>query len=195
MLVLILGIVLFLAIHLVPANTELRQGLVGRFGEAPYKLVFSLISLAGLVLIVLSYGKLQLMPGKNPVLWYPPAWTRHAAFTLMLPAMVLLVAAYIPSRIRTAVRHPMLAAIKVWALAHLLANGDLASVLLFASFLGWAAFDRISAERRDALGPLGRAQPGSIVNDLVVVVLGLALYAAMLFWGHRLLIGVPLVAG
>jgi len=113
--------------------------------------VFSVLSLIGLVLIVLGYHKLQLMPGKNPQLWSPPVWTRHLAFVLMLPSFVLLVAAYVPSRIRTAVKHPMLAAVKIWAFAHLLANGDLGSIVLFGSFLAWGVYARIAAKRRGAL--------------------------------------------
>lgn len=193
MLLLALGLALFIMIHLVPTQTELRRALVTSFGELPYKALFAVVSFAGLALIAIGYHKLQVMPGKNPVLWYPPVWTRHLAFTLMLPAMILLVAAYIPSRIRTAVKHPMLAAVKIWALAHLLANGDLGSVILFGSLLAWAVFDRISVKRRHAMGPLGDAKATSIVNDLAVVVAGTALYAGMLLWGHRLLIGVSLV--
>ena len=195
MLVLVLGLLLFFAIHLVPTQPELRDGLVRRFGEAPYKLVFALVSFAGLAIIVYGVHKLQVMPGKNPVIWSPPAWTRHVTFTLMLPVFVLLIAAYVPSRIRNAVRHPMLAAIKIWALAHLIANGDLGGIILFGSFLAWAVFDRISVKRRAAPGPLGVAQPASIVNDVAVVAVGLALYGAMLKWGHAYLIGIPLVAG
>ena len=195
MLLLVLGLALFIAVHLVPSATGLRQGLVARFGEGPYKLAFTLASMAGLALIVIGYGKLQAMPGKNPVLWYPPTWTRHAAFTLMLPAMILLVAAYVPSRIRNAVGHPMLAALILWALAHLIANGDLASVLLFGGLLAWAIYDRVSVAKRGALGPLGRAAPGSWLNDAAVLGIGCAVYAGMLLWGHRLLIGVPLLAG
>ncbi len=193
MLLLALGLILFLAIHLVPTQVELRGALVRSFGETGYKAGFALLSFAGLALIVIGYHKLQVMPGKNPVIWNPPVWTRHAAFTLMLPAMILLVAAYVPSRIRTAVGHPMLAAVKIWASAHLLANGDLASLVLFGSLLAWAVLDRISVKRRNAKGPLGTATATSIFNDVAVVAVGIALYALMLLWGHRVLIGVPLV--
>jgi uncharacterized membrane protein len=190
MLTLVVGLVLFFAIHLVPTQTELRAGLVSRFGEGAYKGIFTLVSFAGLVLIVLGYGKLQVMPGKNPELWFPPLWLRHVALALMLPSMILLVAAYVPSRIRDWVRHPMLASVKLWALAHLLANGDLASVVLFGSFLAWAVFDRISVKRRAALGPLGTRTGGPIVNDILVVVVGSGLYLLLLKWAHKLLIGV-----
>lgn len=190
MMVLIVGLILFLGIHLVPTSPELRDGLKERIGEIPYKVIFSLLSLVGLVVIVLGYHKLQLHPGKNPILWEPPIWTRHIAVALMLPAMILLVASVIPSRIRTAVRHPMLIAIKTWAFAHLIANGDLGALLLFGSFLAFAVYDRISVKKRGAQGPLGSAAPSSAINDVIVVVLGVALYAALLLGGHQWLIGV-----
>ena len=145
-------------------------------------------------LIVAGYAKLQAMPGKNPQLWYPTTGARHGALLLMWPALILLAAAYIPSNIRTRMRHPMLAAIKLWAVAHLAANGDLAGVLLFASFLAYAIYDRISVKRRAALGPLGEAR-GGVAGDIAAVAVGSALYAALLFGGHRLLIGKPLLAG
>jgi uncharacterized membrane protein len=192
MLPLTLGLLLFFAVHLVPTSASLRQGLVERFGETPYRIVHSVLSLIGFALIVVGYHKLQLMPGKNPVLWDPPSWTRHIAFLLMLPAIILLVAAFIPSRIRTAAKHPMLAAIKFWALAHLLVNGDLGALLLFGSFLAYAVYDRISMKRRPSAGP-PPAPPGAL-NDVLVVGLGLALYALILFWGHGALIGVPITS-
>lgn len=190
MMVLIVGLILFLGIHLLPTSPELRDGLKERLGETTYKILFSLLSLAGLIVIVLGFHKLQLHPGKNPILWYPPIWTRHIAVALMLPAMILLVASVIPSRIRTATRHPMLVAIKIWALAHLLANGDLAALLIFGSFLAFAVYDRISVKKRGARGPLGAAQPAGALNDVLVVVIGVGLYAALLFGGHQWLIGV-----
>lgn len=192
MLLLIAGLALFFAVHLVPTNRPLRDGLAARFGEGGYKGLFSILALAGLILIVLGFAKMQATVGsKNPILWYPPAWTKHVAFALVLPAMILLVAAYIPSRIRAAVKHPMLAAIKLWAVAHLIANGDVASIVLFGSFLGYAVYDRISLKQRGDTGAGGADAP--VINDVLTVVLGLALYAFMLFWGHAWLIGVPLV--
>ena len=190
MMLLIVGLILFLGVHLLPTSPELRAGLQARLGTNGYKAVFSLLSLAGLIVIVLGYHKLQLHPGKNPILWNPPEWTRHFAAGLMLPAMVLLIASVIPSRIRTTIRHPMLSAIKIWALAHLISNGDLGGVLLFGSFLAFAVYDRISVKRRGALGPLENAKPPSVVNDVIVIVLGIALYAALLFGGHAWLFGV-----
>ena len=192
MLVMVIGLFLFLAIHLVPANVDLKNGLIARFGATGYKVLFSVVSLIGLALIILGFYKLHLHPGKNPILWDPPTWTKHIAFLLMIPAMICLVAAYVPSRIRTALKHPMLVAIKIWALAHLIANGDLASLMLFAGFLAFAVYDRISVKKRGALGPLGD-KTGGAAGDITVVAVGLALYAFMLWAGHALLIGVPLL--
>jgi len=196
MMVLIVGLILFLGIHLLPTSPELRDGLKERIGVVPYRIIFSLLSIAGLVIIVLGYHKLQLHPGKNPILWEPPVWMRHIAVALMLPSMILLVASVIPSRIRTATRHPLLAAIKVWAFAHLLANGDLGSLLLFGSFLAFAVYDRISVKKRGATGPFGSlSAPAGPMNDLIVVVLGVALFAALLLGGHEWLIGVAPIPG
>lgn len=190
MTVLIVGLILFLGVHLVPTSPELRDGLKARIGEGAYKALFSVLSLAGIVIIAFGYHKLQLHPGKNPILWNPPVWTRHIAVALMLPALILLVASLVPSRIRTAVRHPMLAGIKIWAFAHLIANGDLGGLLLFGSFLAFAVYDRISVKRRATLGPLGTAEPTSALNDVLVVAVGTAIYLALLFGGHAWLIGV-----
>jgi len=193
MLLLAIGLVVFLGIHLVPTSPDLRNGLAERFGQNAYKIAFSVISLVGFALIVIGYHKLQMNPGKNILPFgeaTPPEWLRHVTYLLMLPAMILLVAAYVPSRIRTAVKHPMLAAIKLWALAHLLVNWDLASLLLFGGFLGYAVYDRISVKRRGALGPLG-AKSGGAINDVLVVGLGTLLFVGMMFYGHPLLIGVP----
>lgn len=191
---LVLGLLLFFLAHLAPTRTDLRHGLVERFGLNGYKAVLSVISIVGLVLIVVGFGKLQVMPGKNPELWTPPVWTRHIAFLLMLPAMILFVAAEVPSRIRTAVKHPMLAGIKIWAAAHLLANGDLASALLFGSFLAYAVYDRISVKQR-LVAPRPGPSSGGLRNDVIVVGAGVALYVFMLTIGHSWLIRVPLLPG
>ncbi|HPG89791.1 MAG TPA: NnrU family protein [Hyphomicrobium sp.] len=181
-----------------PTSPEVRDALRNRFGAGPYKAFFSIVSLIGFAIIVLGYHKMQLNPGKNPVLWDPPTRTRHIALLLMLPAMIFLVASQIPSRIRTAVKHPLLIAIKTWALAHLLANGDVASLLLFGAFLAFAVYDRISLKKRGDVGALDAAKPTSPINDVIVVGVGLALYAALLYGGHQWLIGVaplPSLAG
>ncbi len=193
MLPLLLGMLVFTGIHLLTTQVDLRQGLIRRYGETAYKGVYSVVALGGLVLIVLGYHKAQMMPGKNPQLWSPPSWGRHATMALMLPVFPLLLAAYLPGRIKTAVRHPMLLAVKIWAAAHLLVRGDSASLLLFGGMLAWAVFDRISLKHREAAGQ-GALKGGSSMNDVIAVVGGLVLYGLFLKWGHAALIGVRLIA-
>ena len=192
MLLLALGLALFVVTHLVPAAPATRSLLRERMGTSAYLLVFSILSLVSLILIGQGYGEARLLGRANPQLWIPPAFMKHIAFALMLPAFILLAAAYVPSRIRTLAKHPMLAAIKIWALAHLLVRGDLASLLLFGTMLAYGVFDRISVKKRGALGPLGTAQ-GTARGDMIVIAVGLTAYVAMLLWGHGALIGVPLV--
>ena len=192
MLILIAGLLVFMLPHLLPTAPAMRASLRDKMGTSAYLLVFSILSLVSLIMIVKGYSDAHGRGIGNVQLWYPPAFTKHIAFALMLPAFILLAAAYIPSRIRTAAKHPMLAAVKLWAAAHLLVRGDLASVLLFGSFLAYAIFDRISVKNRSSLGPLGTAT-GGLKGDLAVVAVGLIAYLLMLLWGHAYLIGVPLV--
>jgi uncharacterized membrane protein len=187
---LILGLLIFLGGHLVTTRRGLRAAAIARLGETGYKAVYSLVALIGLVLIVVGYGAAR--EAGPPVLWDPPAGLRHLALLINLPVFVLLVAAYLPGRIKAATKHPMLLAVKIWALAHLLANGDLASILLFGAFLAWAVVARISAKRREtAAGVPDRSGP--LRNDVLALLVGLALYAAMVLWGHPYLIGVPVI--
>lgn len=185
------GLALFFAVHLVPTLPKARTRLIARIGSGPYSGVFSLLSVLALILIVWGYGRMQGLGRANPNVWMPPPWAKHAAMLLMVPALILLVAAYVPSRIRSAVHHPMLMAVMLWALAHLLANPDLASVFLFGSFLAYGLYDWISVRERQALGPLGGAQ-GRSGGDIAAIVGGLALYALLLLWGHEKLTGVAL---
>jgi uncharacterized membrane protein len=150
--------------------------------------VYSIASLVGFVLIVQGYAAARLDP---VVLYEPPFWQRHVAMLLMLPVFPLLVAAYLPGRIKAAVKHPMLTATKAWALSHLLVNGMLADVLLFGGFLAWAVIDRISAGKRPQPAP--PATPPSVRNDVIAVVLGLVLYAVFAFWAHPRWIGVSVM--
>ena len=188
---LIAGLILFLGAHLVPTFPGIRDQWRGRLGEMGYKGLFSLVSLVGFALIVIGFGAAR-TASWNVALWSPPVWTKHIAFLLMWPAFILLVAAYVPSHIRSRAKHPMLAAVKIWALAHLIANGDLAGILLFASFLAYGVYDRISVKKREAFGPLGK-KTGGVLNDVIVVLLGTIAYAFMLTRGHAWLIGLPLM--
>ena len=144
--ILILGLIIFLGAHSVSiAAPAWRDRAIARLGERPWKGLYSLISIAGFVLIIVGYGIARQQP---IVLYSPPAALRHVAMLLMLPVFVLAFAAYLPGRIKSATKHPLLAATKLWALAHLLANGAAADVLLFGGFLAWAAADRVSLKRR-----------------------------------------------
>jgi uncharacterized membrane protein len=184
MTILITGIIVLIGIHLVPALPDLREGLIGRLGKNGYRAVFSLVSTAGLVLVVWGFARAPFIQ-----IWSPPDWTRYVAMVLMLPVFILLIAAYLPGEIKAKLRHPMLAAIKFWALAHLIANGDLASIILFGSFLAYAVFDRIAAKRRAETGLVTVPETGPARNDVISVVGGLLLYVGFLVWLHPLLIG------
>lgn len=190
MLYLILGLVIFLGVHSVEiVSPTFRGRAVARLGEGPYKGIYSLLSIIGFVLLIWGYGVAR----QQPILVYaPPLWMRHLTLLLMLPVFPLLLAAYLPGRIKAAVKHPMLVAVKVWAFAHLLANGMLADVLLFGGFLIWAVADRISVKRRAVVRPVPGPPPGKF-NDLIAVAGGLALYVVFMFWLHLKLIGVPLL--
>jgi uncharacterized membrane protein len=159
--------------------------MAARLGEWPWKALYSVVAVAGLVLVVWGYGLARAEP---VVLYAPPVWLRHLALLLLVPVFPLLLAAYLPGRIKAVTGHPMLAATKLWALAHLLANGTLADVVLFGSFLVWAVADRVSMKRREER-PIPSAPP-SRLNDIVAVVGGLALYAAFVLWAHAWLFGV-----
>jgi uncharacterized membrane protein len=186
--ILILGLVVFIAPHVLVTQRDARAALIARIGEGPYKILFSLVSLVGIVLIAWGYG--QYRASGYIQLWSPQTWTRHLAAVLVWPAIVLIVAAYIPGEIKRRLKHPMLVGVKLWALAHFLANGDLGSILLFGGILAWAVFDRISLKRRTDPG----APPipvGGWRNDVVAVVVGTLVYLALAFVFHPLVIGVP----
>lgn len=193
MTLLIAGLLLFLGIHSVAiAAPALRASAVAKLGLKGWKGIYSLVAIAGFVLICIGYGEARVT---NPVwLWQPPKGLRHLALLLMLPVFPLLLAAYLPGRLQRAAKHPMLVATKLWALAHLLANGGLHDVLLFGGFLAWAVADRISLKRRVAVAPPPGAPP-SRWNDAIAVVGGLALYGLFVGGLHRWLVGVSPIAG
>jgi uncharacterized membrane protein len=187
---LVLGLIVFLGTHAFSMARGSRASLIGRIGEGPYKGLYSLASLAGIVLISIGYGQYR-AAGYIPV-WDPPVWTRHLSLLLVWFAFVFFVAAYLPGRIKRTLKHPMLAGLKVWAVAHLIANGDLGSILLFGSILAWAVVARISVKRRDVAAQHGgpAAPPAGFRNDALAVAIGTAAYLAFVFWLHPLLIGV-----
>ena len=185
---LILGLLIFLGAHSVRIVAPgWRDAQLARRGENGWKGVYSLISIVGLSLVIWGFG---LARADSPVLWSPPIWTRHLAASLTLPAFILLVAAYLPgSRIKAAVGHPMVAGVKIRALAHLQANGTLADVTLFGAFLVWAVANFIAARRRDRVA--GRTYPvRGGPRDAAVVGIGFAAWALFAFFGHAWLIGV-----
>jgi len=157
-----------------------------RLGEGPWKGLYSAVSAAGFVLIVIGFGLARQHP---EVLYTPPGWLRHLALLLLVPVFPLLFAVYLPGRIKSAAKHPMLLATKLWALAHLLANGTAADVLLFGGFLAWAVADRISVKRRTVVRAVPGA-PASPMNDVIAIVGGLVAYAVFVMWAHVRLIGV-----
>ena len=184
MLVLVVGLVLFLGIHSVSiVAPRWRLAMIERLGEWPWKGMYAVVSAIGLVVLVVGYG----IARREPVVLYaPPAALRHVALLLMVPVFPLFLASYFPGRISRATKHPQLLSVKIWATAHLIANGTLADVVLFGAFLAWAVADRISVKRRPAVEAHNvPGAPPSAANDAIAVVAGLAVYVVFLFWAHR----------
>ena len=188
MLILILGLLVFLGVHSVRIVGEgWRAQTIRRIGAQPWKGVYSIASIVGFGLIVWGFGLARQQPVQ---LWSPPTGMRHLAALLTLIAFVLLAAAYVPGNgIKARVHHPMVLAVKLWALAHLLANGNLAHVLLFGSFLVWAGLNFSAARRRDRLSGTVYA-PGKTAATITTLVVGAAAWAVFGFWLHGWLIGV-----
>ena len=186
--VMIAGLVVFLGAHTLTTQRKLRARIIASTGEGTYKILYSLVSVVGLALIVWGFARYRATGWID--VWHPPVAMKHIAIALMLPAVILVVASYIRGRIYTTVKHPMLAGVKLWAAAHLLANGDLGGIILFGSFLAWAVFDRISLKRRSD----GGAPPipvGGPTNDLMAVAVGVIAYLALGYAFHPAVIGVP----
>jgi uncharacterized membrane protein len=187
----ILGLVILLGAHVFVTMRDRRAALVARLGEWPYRGLFSVVSIVGILLIAYGFADYR-AAGMIPV-WDPPAWTRHIVVALMWPASILVVAAYIPGNIKRVVKHPMLVGVKTWAFAHLCANGDLGGIILFGSVLAWAVYDRITLKHRSDPGappiPVGGGR-----NDIIAVAVGTILYLALGFVFHPIVIGVPAFA-
>jgi len=184
----ILGLVVFLGAHVFVSRRNERAALISRIGRGPYLGLFTLVSIVGLVLIGFGFARYR-AEGLIPV-WYPPAWTRQIVVAAMWPASIAVVAAYIPGDIKRVLKHPMLVGVKIWAVAHLCANGDLGGMILFGAVLAWAVYDRITLKRRSDPGappiPVGGRR-----NDIIAILVGTILYLALGFVFHPIVIGLP----
>ncbi len=181
----LLGLFIFFGSHLFSGLMRTpRAAIIGKVGEMPYKGLYSLVSIAGFVLIIMGWKTAD-----TSVIYATPYWLRHVTHLLMLIAFILLAAAYLPAgKIAAGAKHPMLAAVKIWAFAHLLVNGELRSIILFGSFLAYAVIDRIAVKKR---GEAGRPA-GPAMNDVIAVVVGGVAFAAVAFYGHKYIAGVAL---
>ena len=188
MLLLIIGLILFLGMHSVRIYaSDWRAEQISKRGENTWMGFYSLVSIIGFLLIIWGYGDARL---DTQILWHPPAWTKHLAALLILPAFILFVAAYVPgSKIKATLGHPMILGTKLWAFAHLLSNGALVNVILFASFLLWAILDFRTSRRRDkAAGTTYEFI--SYSRDAIATVVGLVAWAGFSIYLHGMWIGV-----
>lgn len=191
MLIFVLGLVIFFGLHIFSAlrARSPEKDIKTRMGYGPYMGLYSVVSLLGFAMICYGYGLTRGMG----LIYSPPVWTQHINLLLMVPALILLVASQLPAgHIAKAVKHPMLLAVKIWALGHLLANGEINAVILFGSFLAYAVFDRIMVKKRGDNGP-GPDVALNPIMDMVAIVGGLAVYAALALWLHPILFGVQAI--
>ena len=186
-----IGLAVFLGAHVFTSLRKQRAAAVARLGLGLYKGLYALVSVVGIVLIAYGFARYR-AEGMIDV-WYPPPWTRHVNNAILWPAMVCVAAAYIPGDIKRVLKHPMLVGIKLWALGHLLANGDLGSIILFGTFLVWAGYDRASLKWRSDPGAPEFGLGGRDC-DTIAVIVGTLLYVALGFWFHPYVIGVPAFA-
>jgi len=185
---LVLGLVLFIGAHVFVTLRGARAAVIARIGEWPYKGLMGLVSLAGLILI--GYGFGQYRATQWVEVWHPPHWTFYISEILMWPASICVVAAYSRGNIWRGLKHPMLVGVKTWAVAHLISNGDLGSIVLFGAILAWAVYDRITLKRRTDPGappfPVGGRR-----HDMIALVVGTLLYLGLGFVFHPLVVGIP----
>jgi len=184
--VLVLGLILFLGPHVFVTMRPQRDAVVKQWGEWPYKGLFAVASIAGLFAMGKGFGMYR--EAGEIVVWSPPHLMRYITQLLMWPACICVAAAYIPGDLKRILKHPMLVGVKLWALAHLLANGDLGGIILFGAVLAWAVYDRITLKRRSDAGgppiPLGGRR-----NDIAAVIVGTVLYLALGLVFHPLVVG------
>ena len=184
--ILVAGLVVFIGAHVFVTMRDQRAALIGRIGEGPYKGLLALASVIGLILIGYGFGEYRATDWID--VWYPPRWTYYITELLMWPASIFVVAAYIRGNIWRTLKHPMLVGVKTWAVAHLISNGDLGSILLFGSFLLWAGYDRMTLKHRaDAGAPAIPA--GGHRNDIIALVVGTVLYVVLGLVFHPLVVG------
>jgi uncharacterized membrane protein len=188
LLVLIVGLVIFIGAHVFVTRREARAAVIARIGLMPYRVLFGLVSLAGIV--VIAWGFADYRATGYIQVWSPPQWMRYVTQLLVWPAIIFATAAYVRGDIARKLKHPLLVGIKLWAFAHLLSNGDLGGIILFGAILGWAVFDRITLKHRSDAG--APAIPyGGRRNDMIAVVAGTILYLALGLVFHPLFIGIP----
>jgi uncharacterized membrane protein len=189
MAILVLGIIIFLGMHLVRVVAPgFRAGIIDSRGKGTWMGLYTIVSLVGLCLIIYGFGQAR---GETGMLYDPPIFLRHIALLLMLVAFIVLAAGFLPAgRIAVALKHPQVLSIKIWALAHLLANGETSSVLLFGSFLAWAVILRISLKRRERAGEKVLPVFKSARNDVLALLIGLVAFVLFVWKLHELLIGV-----
>jgi uncharacterized membrane protein len=185
--ILILGLLVFLGTHVFVSFRDARANVVARVGLSVYRVVFALVSIVGLALIIWGYGLYRAHEWIQ--VWSPPEFMRHITIGLMLFAVIFVVAAFIPSHIKTRLKHPILAGVKTWAFAHLLSNGDLGSILVFGAFLAWAVYARVASKKRKNIE--SAAAPTGWTNDAIVVGVGIVVYLALGYVFHPVVIGVP----
>jgi uncharacterized membrane protein len=188
MTILVLGLVLFIGAHVFVTLRAPRAAIIARIGEWPYKAIMGLVSLVGIILIGYGFGEYRTAGWVE--VWHPPRWTFYITQILMWPASICVVAAYSRGNIWRRLKHPMLVGVKTFAVAHLIANGDLGSIVLFGSILAWAVYDRITLKRRSDPGappiPVGGQR-----NDTIALVVGTLLYLVLGLVFHPLVVGIP----
>lgn len=192
MLLLLAGLVVFFGPHFYSTfrSRETGKSLASKLGYGPYMGLYSLVAIAGVALIAIGYGDTRSLGS----LWYPPVWTRHLNILIQFIAYICVFAAYVPTgHIKKTLKHPMLVGVKLWTLGHLLANGEINSIILFGSFLAYAVIDRIALKKRGDNGPPADVRP-NILGDVLAVVLSGAFWLAMVFGLHRILFGMPVLA-
>jgi uncharacterized membrane protein len=190
MILMLAGLVIFLLAHGFTAMREQRAAVIARIGETPYKAVNGIVSLVAILMIAYGFGDWR--AAGAPQIWYPPVWTRHLALLLMLFASIFAVAGYSAGYLKKVLKYPLLVGVKTWALAHLLANGDLPTIILSVVFLAWAVNARISMKRR---GPPVMRGPAGFKGDVLAVGGGIVLYLFLVYIFHPYVVGVPVMPG